>query len=88
VSVRDWQRLRSLKTAADAEAELRELVDADHGSFHESPPKPTGGRPSRRFVLHGSDPTDETPSGDTPESASPPLGRVSSVSSVSDADAP
>lgn len=88
VSVHDWQRLRSLKKAADAEAELRELADADHGSFHESPPKPTGGRPSRRFILHGSDPSDETPSGDTPDPASPPWGRVSSVSSVSDADAP
>ena len=88
MSVRDWQRLRSLKTSADAEAELRELVEAGHGSFHESPPKPTGGRPSRRFILQGSDSSDETPSGDTPDPASPPWGRVSSVSSVSDADAP
>lgn len=88
VSVRDWQRLRSLRTSADAEAELRELADADHGSFHESPPKPTGGRPSRRFILHGSEASDEIPSGDTLDPASPPWSRVSSVSSVSDADAP
>ncbi|RMH14942.1 MAG: DUF3987 domain-containing protein, partial [Gemmatimonadetes bacterium] len=84
VSVRDWQRLRSLKTSADAEAELRELVDADAGAFHETAPGPRGGRPSRRFVLHGFDAADTTPPPDAPNPVVPPWGKVSSVLSVSE----
>lgn len=84
VSVRDWQRLRSLKTSADAEAELRELAEAEAGAFHESAPGPRGGRPSRRFVLHGSDAADTTASANGRSEADPPWGRVPSVLSVSE----
>lgn len=66
VSVRDWQRLRSLKTASEAEAELRELADADAGVFREIAPSGRGGRPTRRFVLHGYVPSDTTASPDAP----------------------
>jgi hypothetical protein len=51
VTIRDWQRMRSCRTAEDAEAELTELVDAGLGQWEEVAPGPKGGRPSRRFVL-------------------------------------
>lgn len=66
VSIREWQRLRSLKTASDAEAELRELAEADAGVFREIAPSRRGGRPSRLFVLRGSVPSDTTASPDAP----------------------
>jgi len=88
VAVRDWQRLRSHRTVAEAEAELAGLVEAGLGRWRTTPRGPKGGRPSRRFVLagwpHGSDTT------------SPPVGQsgpagdtagVSSVLSVSDVGA-
>jgi hypothetical protein len=64
VSLRDWQRLRSLETSADAEAELQQLVEADIGAIREAAVGPRGGRPSRRFVLYGSVPPDTTVSPD------------------------
>jgi hypothetical protein len=51
VTVREWQRARSCRTADDAEAELAELVDAGLGEWKQPAPGPKGGRPSRRFVL-------------------------------------
>jgi len=84
VSVREWQRLRSLKTSGDAESELRELVDADIGAFHDVAPGPRGGRPSRRFVVHGFDAADTTPPTDARNAPDPPWGGVSSVLSVSE----
>ena len=53
VTVREWQRARSLRTAEDAEAELNGLVDAELGSWSDPAPSPRGGRPSKRFVLAG-----------------------------------
>jgi hypothetical protein len=50
VSVRDWQRKRHLKTAAEAEAELQKLVDAGCGSFSYYQ-NPKGGRSVRSFGL-------------------------------------
>jgi hypothetical protein len=67
VTVRDWQRARSLKDSADAEAELDALVKAGHGDWTQAPPNPRGGRPSRRFVLSGSAPPSDT----TPPTAAP-----------------
>ncbi len=62
VSVRDWQRARSHKTARDAEAELNELVEAGYGRWVQPAPGPRGGRPAKGFVLafDGTD-TDKTP---------------------------
>jgi hypothetical protein len=51
VTVRDWQRIRSCRTAGDAESELDELVSAGLGSWQHLAPGPKGGRPSKRFVL-------------------------------------
>ncbi len=51
VTIREWQRMRSCRTAGDAEAELAELVSAGVGSWEQVAPGPKGGRPSRRFVL-------------------------------------
>jgi len=51
VTVRDWQRTRSHRTAEDAEAELAELVTAGVGRWEEVAPGPKGGRPSKRFIL-------------------------------------
>ena len=53
MTVRQWQRLRSHKRAADAQSELDALVEADLGQWDTSPPGPKGGRPTRRFVLSG-----------------------------------
>ena len=57
---RDWQRLRSLARATDAEAELDALAKAGHGDWSWSAPGPRGGRPSRRFVLRGHVPASDT----------------------------
>lgn len=51
VTVRDWQRTRSHRTAEDAEAELAELVVFGEGRWEEVAPGPKGGRPSKRFIL-------------------------------------
>jgi len=84
VSVRDWQRLRSLKSSDEAEAELLAMVEVGHGVFTEVAPGPQGGRPSRRFVLHGFDASDRTPA--SPARTAPGTRRreVSSVLSVSE----
>ncbi len=64
VRVREWQRLRSLKAAGDAEAELGALVEAGLGKFRNLASGSKGGRPSRMFVLHGFGASDRTPSPD------------------------
>jgi hypothetical protein len=51
VSVREWQRLRSHRTAGDALTELHELAEAGCGDLIDTPPTPHGGRPSRLFRL-------------------------------------
>ncbi|QYK47944.1 MAG: DUF3987 domain-containing protein [Phycisphaeraceae bacterium] len=89
VSIRDWQRTRSLDRVSDAESELEALVKAGHGDWSTPAPGPRGGRPSRQFVLRAHAPTPDT----APPTAAPiaPRGlrnEVSSVSSVSDADRP
>jgi len=55
VTVRDWQRTRSHRTADDAEAELAQLVAAGVGRLQEVAPGPKGGRPSKRFILNDPD---------------------------------
>lgn len=60
VSIRDWQRARSLDRASDAQAELEALVKAGHGGWFNPAPAPSGGRPSRQFVLRTSAPTSDT----------------------------
>ncbi len=55
VSVRDWQRMRSHRAAAMAEAELDGLVNAELGRWEPTTPGPKGGRPSKRFVLVAGD---------------------------------
>ncbi|MBX3322460.1 MAG: DUF3987 domain-containing protein [Phycisphaeraceae bacterium] len=84
VSIREWQRLRSLRRATDAEAELDAMVNAGHGMWSWHAPGARGGRPSRRFTLNGhaiaSDTSPPTPAAHAPDG---PQGGVSSVSSVS-----
>ncbi len=81
VSIRTWQRARSLDRAADAEAELDGLVKAGHGDWANPAPGPRGGRPSRQFVLRVHAPPSDT----TPPTAAPiaPEGLRNGVSSVS-----
>lgn len=83
VSIRDWQRLRSLTRATEAEAELDALTKAGHGDWSWSAPGPRGGRPSRRFVLRGRVPASDT----SPPTAAPnaPGGQQGGVPSVSSA---
>lgn len=89
VSIRDWQRLRSLARATEAEAELDALVKADHGEWAWSAPGPRGGRPSRRFVLRGHPPASDTsPPTAAPDATGGQLAGVSSVSSASGGTAP
>jgi hypothetical protein len=80
VSIRDWQRLRSLARATDAEAELDALAKAGHGDWSWSAPGPRGGRPSRRLVLRGHLPASDT----SPPTAAPNAtgGQTAGVSSV------
>lgn len=42
---------RQYRTASDAEAALDELAKADIGAWHDAPPGPKGGRPSRAIRL-------------------------------------
>ncbi len=42
---------RQYDTAQDAEAALEDLVKAGYGQWHDAPPGPKGGRPSRVFHL-------------------------------------
>lgn len=84
VSIRDWQRLRSLARATDAEAELDALAKAEHGDWSWSAPGPRGGRPSRRFVLRGHVPASDTfPPSAAPNAAGGQPAGVPSVSSAS-----
>jgi hypothetical protein len=65
ISVRDWQKNRSLSKAEDAEAELQELVEAGLGRWDHPPPGPKGGRPSKRFhLVETSHEEGETPAGE------------------------
>jgi len=71
VTVREWQRTRSHRTAEDAEAELAELVTAGVGRWEEVAPGPRGGRPSKRFILADAEKgirgrTNQTPSATVP----------------------
>ena len=52
VSTRDVQQgCRWLKESGDAEAALKKLAEAGHGSWETIPPGPNGGRPARVFRL-------------------------------------
>ncbi len=53
VSVRDWQRARHHRTAADAEGELVELVEAGYGRWEHDDHDGGRGRPTKRFALAG-----------------------------------
>jgi hypothetical protein len=79
VSVRDWQRARSRKTAADAEAELEALVDGGYGQWH-FPPQTGRGRPTKLFFL-SSDTSDTDRNRDSGKES--PIVSVSGVSDVS-----
>jgi len=83
--VREWQRLRSHRTAEDAEAELAELVTAGVGQWEEVAPGPKGGRPTKRFVMNRlvvqlPDTTPETESATRPEDTQSGVLSVVSVS--------
>lgn len=89
VSIRDWQRLRSLARATDADAELDALAKAGHGEWSWSAPGPRGGRPSRRFVLRGRVPASDTsPPTAAPNATGGQQAGVPSVSSASGGTAP
>lgn len=77
VTVREWHRCRSHRTAEDAEAELAALVESGLGRFETASPGPKGGAPSKRFIL-----TDVTDTDKTPDSS--PEAGVLSVSEVSE----
>ena len=64
VTVREWQRTRSHKTASDSEAELAGLVKAGLGAWKYPKPGPAGGAPSKLFQLTTSSDTDRTPTAD------------------------
>lgn len=66
VSIRDWQRTRSHRTAEAAEMELDELVTAGLGQWEQVAPGSRGGRPSKRFIL-----ADEGPATPDPENPGP-----------------
>ncbi len=53
VSVRDWQRQRSLKSTDDSLRELAQFAEAGWGRFETKAPSGKGGRPSKLFVLNG-----------------------------------
>ncbi len=51
VSVREWQRSRSLKASLDAELQLDELVELGLGRWEDPAKDSKGGRPTKIFVL-------------------------------------
>lgn len=53
VSFRDWQRLRSHRTSADAREELSVLVDAGEAEWYDIPAGVKSGRPSKGVRSHG-----------------------------------
>src|SRR5205823_1345459 len=61
VTVRDWQRSRSIKTSADAEAELEELVAAGLGEWY-TRRQDGAGHPTKVFRILAEPPdADKTP---------------------------
>lgn len=60
VSVRDWQRLKSHGTSAEAEGELNQLVVEGLGSWGVPKPDARGGRPTKLFRLAEGSDTDKT----------------------------
>lgn len=72
VTVRDWQRSRSIRKSEDAEAELAQLVTAGVGRWEEVAPGPNGGRPSKRFILNdqGERASDDSKAKEEPEGTS------------------
>lgn len=72
VTPRHWQRSRRHTTAADAEDELQELVDAELGLWRLEPSGPTGGRPQKWFVATRRDNTPPDDDGDGVSSVSRP----------------
>ena len=60
VSIRDWQRLRSHPTSAEAREELSVLVDAGQAESFKIPPGPNGGRRSDGVCLNGFQPHSDT----------------------------
>lgn len=85
VTVREWQRCRSHRTAKDAEAELAALVEAGLGRFKTASPAPKGGAPSKRFMLTDTIDTDNTLRGG-PESGVLSVSEVSEGSNTSTHD--
>ncbi len=59
---------RKYRDSAAAEVALTKLVGLDLGRWEEAPGGPSGGRPTKTFVLHPTpDETDETPDPDDPD---------------------
>lgn len=77
VTVREWQRSRSLKSTGDAELELKDLEAAGYGVLRPAP-QAGRGRPSIAFTLHS-----DTPDTDNKHSREPEPG-FSSVSESSE----
>ncbi|NUP96587.1 MAG: DUF3987 domain-containing protein [Planctomycetaceae bacterium] len=64
VTVRSWQRIRSLATSDEAEAELKLLVEQKVADWENVPSGPDGGRPTRLLVLRLAESSDKTPKGE------------------------
>ncbi len=87
VTVRDWQRSRDHATAAEAEAELQQMVDAGFGSIEQKRAGEKGGRaPSPVFRLVPSGVTDRTSEGAAETGTGDTADGGSSVVSVSGAE--
>lgn len=65
VSTRDWQRARTFETAADAEADLQELVNAGVARWEQPASSGGPGRPKSRLLVLLDAPDDRTPRHDT-----------------------
>lgn len=84
-TVRDWQRARSLKTAAEAREQLDHLVRAGVARWVQCRPDAVGGAPKELLSLIDESETDKTPR-DAALSGVLSVSEVSAASKASDAE--
>ncbi len=79
VRARDLQRAGRFQTSEDATQALQDLVNHRLGRWEKSEPGPTGGRPSRVFVLSGPPDVDTTDKTEASKTVSSDLSSVDRV---------
>lgn len=84
VTVREWQRIRSLPGATEAEEQLELLVEHKVADWEITPAGPSGGRPSKRLVLRSEDASDKTPKDEAADGVVSEVGIQSGENCISE----